>query len=324
MPQRSNAMPTSRSIQGKAFSWPTAISTSSQGKCSSGSPVGTRSRRPLASRTALTFSNTTPVRREPSWVKALGTRKLRIGMPSCIASSFSQGEAFISSKPERTITFTSSPPSRRDERQQSIAVLPPPSTITRLPMRLTWPNDTLESQSMPMWIWSAASRRPGRSRSRPRGAPRADEDRVEVFGEQSLQAVDPMAAAKIDAEIEDIADLLVDHRLGQAEFRNLACASCRRRADPGRRPRLRSRAARDRAPRSATPARRRYRRCVCRCALPPAAASAPRPRPCSRRRRVSDGRWRPVRPRPGRGGRRARTGDRRCARECPERHSIAS
>ena len=31
--------------------------------------------------------------------KALGTRKLRIGMPSCIASSFSHGDAFISSKP---------------------------------------------------------------------------------------------------------------------------------------------------------------------------------------------------------------------------------
>jgi hypothetical protein len=63
-------------------------------------------------------------------------------MPSWIASSFSQGEAFISSKPERTITLTSSPPSRRDVRQQSIAVLPPPSTITRLPTDVIWPNET--------------------------------------------------------------------------------------------------------------------------------------------------------------------------------------
>src|SRR5665811_47188 len=45
--------------------------------------------------------------------------------------AFSQGEAFISSKPLRTITFTSVPPRRRDERQQSIAVLPPPRTMTR-------------------------------------------------------------------------------------------------------------------------------------------------------------------------------------------------
>src|SRR4026208_429824 len=46
-------------------------------------------------------------------MKLLGTRKFRIGMPSCIASSFPHGLAFISSKPERTITFTSSPPGRR-------------------------------------------------------------------------------------------------------------------------------------------------------------------------------------------------------------------
>jgi len=43
-----------------------------------------------------------------SWVNSFGTRKLRIGMSSCMASSFSQGDAFISSKPERTITLTSS------------------------------------------------------------------------------------------------------------------------------------------------------------------------------------------------------------------------
>ena len=92
-------------------------------------------------------------------------------MPSCIASSFSHGLAFISSNPERTITFTSSPPRRFDERQQSIAVLPPPSTITRLPIFVVWPNETLESQSMPMWMLAAASLRPGMSRSRPRGAP---------------------------------------------------------------------------------------------------------------------------------------------------------
>src|SRR5262249_13551744 len=53
-----------------------------------------------------------------------------------IASPFYHREAFISSKPERTTRGTSVPPSRREERQQSIAVLPPPSTITRLPMEL--------------------------------------------------------------------------------------------------------------------------------------------------------------------------------------------
>ena len=142
-------------------------------------------------------------------------------MSSWMASSFSQGEAFISSKPERTITLTSSPPSRRAVRQQSIAVLPPPSTITRLPILSTWPNDTLESQSMPMWMLLggflaagnfelAAARRAG-----------ADEDRVVVLAEQLLQAVDAMAALELDAEIEDVIGFLVDHRIRQPEFRNL-------------------------------------------------------------------------------------------------------
>jgi len=42
-----------------------------------------------------------------------------MGMPSCMASSFSHGLAFISSKPERTTTLTDSPPRRIDVRQQS-------------------------------------------------------------------------------------------------------------------------------------------------------------------------------------------------------------
>ena len=192
MSHLSNSMPQSRSIQGKAFSWPTATSTSSQGKCWSGSPVGTRSRRPLASRTALTFSNTTPVSLPLSWVNSFGTRKLKIGMSSCMASSFSQGDAFISSKPERTTTLTSSPPSRREERQQSIAVLPPPSTMTRLPILSMWPNETLDSQSMPIWMFLAASLRPGMSRSRPRGAPQPTKIASKFFGEQRLHAVDAL------------------------------------------------------------------------------------------------------------------------------------
>ena len=92
-------------------------------------------------------------------------------MSSWMASSFSQGDAFISSKPERTITLTSSPPRRRAVRQQSIAVLPPPSTMTRLLIAVMWPNETLDSQSMPMWMFLPASLRPGMSSSRPRGAP---------------------------------------------------------------------------------------------------------------------------------------------------------
>ena len=74
---------------------------------------------------------------------------------------------------------------------------------------------------MPMWILAgcflaagnvefAAARRAG-----------ADKDRVVVFAEQLLQAVDALAALELDAEIEDVIGFLVDHRIRQAEFRNL-------------------------------------------------------------------------------------------------------
>ena len=49
----------------------------------------------------------------------------------------------------------------------------------------------------------------------------ADEDRIKVFGEQRLQAVDAPAADELDAEIEDVVALLVDHGLGQAELGDL-------------------------------------------------------------------------------------------------------
>ena len=48
-PHLSNSMPESRSIQGKAFSCPTATSTSSHSKVCSGSPVGMRFLRPFSS-----------------------------------------------------------------------------------------------------------------------------------------------------------------------------------------------------------------------------------------------------------------------------------
>ena len=49
----------------------------------------------------------------------------------------------------------------------------------------------------------------------------ADEDGVEIFGEQRLQAVDALGADEFDAEIEDVIALLVDDAFRQTEFRNL-------------------------------------------------------------------------------------------------------
>ena len=50
----------------------------------------------------------------------------------------------------------------------------------------------------------------------------ADEDRIVILSQQFLQAVDALTTLEVDAEVEDVVGLLVDHRVRQAEFRNLA------------------------------------------------------------------------------------------------------
>ena len=71
-----------------------------------------------------------------------------------------------------TTTFTLSPPIRREVRQQSMAVLPPPKTITFFPIFLVCSNATLASHSIPIWILASASFLPGSlGRSLPLGAP---------------------------------------------------------------------------------------------------------------------------------------------------------
>src|SRR5690606_3331808 len=56
----------------------------------------------------------------------------------------------------------------------------------------------------------------------PAGRAAADEDRVETFREQPLHGFHALAGTQLDAEVEDVADLLVDDGLGQAEMRDLA------------------------------------------------------------------------------------------------------
>ena len=101
--------------------------------------------------------------------------------------------------------------------------------MTRLPILSIWPNETLDSQSMPMWMLAAASLPAGNVEVAAARRAGADEDRVVALGEQRLEAVDALAEAGLDAHAEDVADLLVDHRFRQAEARDLACGSCRRR-----------------------------------------------------------------------------------------------
>ena len=67
-----------------------------------------------------------------------------------------------------------------------------------------------------MWMFAAASRRPGTSRSRPRGAPLPTK-----IASHSPRSSFASAAAKLDALVEDVPDLLVDHAIGQAELRDL-------------------------------------------------------------------------------------------------------
>ena len=145
----SNSIPRSRSIHGKEFSCPIAINTSSASMKTRPSLIGINVRLPSLSYLASTFSKFMPLSLPSCTTNSRGTWLLKIGMPSWAASAFSHGEAFISSKGLRTTTLTSSPPIRRDVLQQSIAVLPPPRTRTRLPILRVCSNATLDSQSMP-------------------------------------------------------------------------------------------------------------------------------------------------------------------------------
>jgi hypothetical protein len=64
-PHLSNSMPQSRSIQGKAFSWPTATSTSSQGEELVGLAGGHQAAPALVVVLASTFSKVMPVSLPP-------------------------------------------------------------------------------------------------------------------------------------------------------------------------------------------------------------------------------------------------------------------
>ena len=84
-----------------------------------------------------------------------------------------------------------------------------------------WPNETEDSQSMPMWMLAGGFLAAGDVEVAPARRAGADEDRVPAFGQQRLQAVDALAAAELDAEVEDVAAFLVDDGFGQAEARDL-------------------------------------------------------------------------------------------------------
>jgi hypothetical protein len=191
------------------------------------------------------------------------------------------------------MTFTSSPPRRREVRQQSMAVLPPPSTMTRLPILSMCSNETLESQSMPIWMLAPASFCPGKPRSRPRGAPVPTNTASQPW--PALLSVNPRACRNASpARSEDVVRLLRRSRFPANGSAESGCGSCRRPSSPRRRCELRSQAAADRAQPSAKQGRRRCRRCACRSSSSLSAAAAARCRPYCRRRRASGGRSPPA------------------------------
>ena len=142
-------------------------------------------------------------------------------MPSWIASSFSHGEAFISSNGERTITLTSLPPRRLRAAaavHRGVAAAEDDDALADL-------GDVAErDRRQPVDADVDVRRGLLAARDREVAAARrarADEDRVPVLGEQRLHRIDPRAAAELDAEPQHVAGLLVDHFLGQAKARDL-------------------------------------------------------------------------------------------------------
>ena len=103
------------------------------------------------------------------------------------------------------MTLMSLPPSRRDVRQQSIAVLPTPMISTRLADLVDVPEgDRLEPVDADVDVGRVASSRPGMSRSLPFGAPLPTKTASKPLVEQRLHAVDRRVVADVDAHVEDV------------------------------------------------------------------------------------------------------------------------
>ena len=246
-PQSLNSMPASRSIQGKAFSWPTATSTSSQGKCCSGSPAGTSLRRPLSSYCAFTFSKVMPVSLPFSWVKYFG-HQIIVDRDALVHGVFlfpRRRLHFLEARAHHHLHVLAAEPARgaaaihggvaAAEHDHALADFRGVAERHR-GQPVDADMDVLGRFLAAGDVEVAAARRAG-----------ADEDRVPAFRQQRLHAVDALAAAEFDAEVEDVAAFLVDDGVGQAEFRDLRAdhaAGFRHRC---RTPRNDSRAAPDRA-----------------------------------------------------------------------------
>ena len=121
-------------------------------------------------------------------------------------------EAFITSNAERTTTLTDSAPSRSDVRQQSIAVLPPPITIT-LPLI------SVMCQT-PHWTANRCRYGYGRHLADPitldRGheRPCADKVGIKVLFHQRFHAADLFTEMTDNPHVENALDLFIQTSSG--------------------------------------------------------------------------------------------------------------
>ena len=120
------------------------------------------------------------------------------------------------------MTFTSLPPKRRDVRQQSIAVLPTPMMSTRSPIFSMWPKCAdAEPLDADVDVRRRLRARPGMSRFLPVGAPLPTNTASKPSASSAFMLVDRRVVPDVDAHVEDVADLFVEHLRGQAERRNV-------------------------------------------------------------------------------------------------------
>ena len=217
----SNSTPQSRSIQGKAFSWPTATSTSSQSMVWSGSPDGHQVA--LALGVVLGLHLLEGDAGELAVVVDERLRHHEIEDRNILVDGVvllpRRGLHLLETGAHDHLDVLAAEPARgaaavhrgiaaaeHDDALADLVDMAERHAGKPVDADVNIAGGFLAAGNVEL----AAARRAG-----------ADEDRVVVFGEQFLQAVDALAALELDAEVEDVVGFLVDHRIRQAEFRNL-------------------------------------------------------------------------------------------------------
>ena len=163
-----------------------------------------------------------PTSLPPSMTKAFGEWLMTISTFSASASSSSHSEALKKARGLRAMTLTFFAPRRSELRQQSIAVLPTPMISTFSPIARCGRRPPTRASRCRCGC-GRVSLRPGRFSSLPLGAPEPTNTASKPPLSSSLRMLSTgVPVFSVDAHVEDEADLLVQHRLRQAERRDVA------------------------------------------------------------------------------------------------------